>query len=981
MGNAASRFRRDRAALLERLRSEGILHAAADQPVCRVDGTPAPWMLYSLAVTLRPEGAALAGRCLLELLKGFDGRQLATYGTIGIPLLQAVLMESRGRYRGLLVRKERKAYGACRLIEGTIDPAEPVILIDDSISSGTSMERACAHLEAAGLRVEGGGFLVRFGWYAGFGRMRERGYHGEALYDIWEDFMRHMPGEARPPENPTKPPLEIAWAPAAAPEGLHPAALARLVIESWLDGGTVPRPPLGLDRRYDGSGGVWVSVRERDRIHCRHARNGHWHFPGEPRDALPRDLVLAAVRTARERPGGAAGREVLRRSALAVTFFSALEPCTVGELDNDRYGIVVCSRERSGWMGGALPNMPGIAGEWAQFQHARRKNARLVSFEPYQLYRHRVRKAVEPGVRWQPTGVAASRARPWELRPAGAGALAGEVLAGARALLAGRDWAFPGQQALPPADPPRTIFVTLYLDGRVRGCMGAAVRRPAGELPALVRAALSDPRFRPALRPEDGERLAATLSVLSNPLELGVFSPEEVMERVLVGRQALLAWQGERQGLLLPAVAVTGNLEPVAYAREVLDKAGITRPPYRWLRWDCASWLADGGSPRLLGGAFPREDPPPADDGRLLSLAGLLAGYLRRRQLPDGRFEAWYYPCRAAREGLLDLPRQAQATWVLLRAAAFSHEPGLEQAARRSLRQLVGRAWMSDGESCWLQGDDASPSIAEAAFLLLGLCHLPEGDPVLALAPSLARTLWAQIDRHGRLSTHLHPGPAQEAYQDYYPGQALLALGVAALAGLAEARQDLLAPAFRFYRHRFRYKRHWGQPAWLMQAWAAWWWATRDGDFAAHLFEQAEWVMSYQLRKSGAIINDHQALSPGFTTGLYLEGLAAAAGVARELGDRPLARALEESCRAGFRFLDRLVLQERDRALLPDPAQAFGGVRESEYLSRVRLDYVSHALSAVLNFISAQGLAERLRQALAGQDCACLESTKDTRDP
>ena len=40
-------------------------------------------------------------------------------------------------------------------------------------------------------------------------------------------------------------------------------------------------------------------------------------------------------------------------------------------------------------MGGALPRMPGIVNEWAQFQHARIKNAKLISFEPYEIFRSR----------------------------------------------------------------------------------------------------------------------------------------------------------------------------------------------------------------------------------------------------------------------------------------------------------------------------------------------------------------------------------------------------------------------------------------------------------------------------------------------------------------------------------------------------------------------------------------------------------------
>src|SRR5918912_4321501 len=121
-------FRSGRAELLDMLRRRGILYRSETQPVLSRDGTSARWMLDSLAVTLSPRGAQLAGRCVLELLKRFDGRQIATYGLTAVPILQSCILQSGGRYRGLLVRKEGKAHGSLKLIEGKIDPAEPVIL-------------------------------------------------------------------------------------------------------------------------------------------------------------------------------------------------------------------------------------------------------------------------------------------------------------------------------------------------------------------------------------------------------------------------------------------------------------------------------------------------------------------------------------------------------------------------------------------------------------------------------------------------------------------------------------------------------------------------------------------------------------------------------------------------------------------------------------------------------------------------------------
>src|SRR5919112_1320329 len=156
LSTLSERFPAEREELLRLLLARGILHRSETQPVLSRDGTSARWMLDTLSVTLTPRGAELAGRCLLELLKNFDGRQLATYGLTAVPILQSCVMQSGGRYTGLLVRKERKAHGSLKLVEGPVDKSEPVVLVDDSVSSGMSLEEACARLEGEGLRVEGG---------------------------------------------------------------------------------------------------------------------------------------------------------------------------------------------------------------------------------------------------------------------------------------------------------------------------------------------------------------------------------------------------------------------------------------------------------------------------------------------------------------------------------------------------------------------------------------------------------------------------------------------------------------------------------------------------------------------------------------------------------------------------------------------------------------------------------------------------------
>jgi len=417
----SNRFRNDREKLLVLLRQDGLRLASPEQPIFKPDGRAVDWWLDTLRVTLTPEGARLAGRCLLRVLERFDGRQLATGGTIGIPLLQACVALSGGRCRGLIVRKELKPYGTRLWIEGPVDTAEPVVLVDDSLVSGFAMDAARRRLEAAGLRVEGGVALVRFGWADGFARLRSMGYHMEYVFDVWDDAIAPTPAPDAAPPNPTRAPTGLAVGGPAIPAGLTPPEAARLVCIAILADGRIPGPPERLDQPYDSAGGVWVSLRNRQEPHRRYARTGFWRFPDEtdPADAAT-DLVNASVRAAQELPPGRDGLDLLDRSAVGVTFFSRLKPCRVGDLDDRRYGIVVRSRERSHRMGGALPNMPGVVGEWAQLEHARTVNAGLLPVEPCLLFRHGVEKVVEPGVAWPPAGVPGSAADPgWCRTPDG----------------------------------------------------------------------------------------------------------------------------------------------------------------------------------------------------------------------------------------------------------------------------------------------------------------------------------------------------------------------------------------------------------------------------------------------------------------------------------------------------------------------------------------------------------------------------------
>lgn len=95
-------------------------------------------------------------RALAELsttaIRGLRFDILAGVESSGIPLATALalLLEKPMIY----VRKEAKAHGTRRLIEGDFRPGLRALLIDDVATTGSSLERAVSALRSEGLEVE-----------------------------------------------------------------------------------------------------------------------------------------------------------------------------------------------------------------------------------------------------------------------------------------------------------------------------------------------------------------------------------------------------------------------------------------------------------------------------------------------------------------------------------------------------------------------------------------------------------------------------------------------------------------------------------------------------------------------------------------------------------------------------------------------------------------------------------------------------------
>src|SRR5262245_13076529 len=258
--DSSSALRED---LRELLRREAILYSTPAQAITHRTGEVSPWAFYSWNITLSERGLRLAAGQILAALQPFGYTQLASYGYTSLPLMAACILESGGKYTGLSIREQRKAYLTNRRIDGKLDRSQPVVVIDDSLSSGTSLHKAITALEEEGLEVEGTVALVHFPYRGAKEWANASGYRTVTLYDIWSDLGMT---EADPPyeEYAGSRRMRYAMSTERLPEGLAPGTLARRDAEFFVRTKQIPRWPQSLDAVYDARGGTYVSFRRRD---------------------------------------------------------------------------------------------------------------------------------------------------------------------------------------------------------------------------------------------------------------------------------------------------------------------------------------------------------------------------------------------------------------------------------------------------------------------------------------------------------------------------------------------------------------------------------------------------------------------------------------------------------------------------------------------------------------------------------------------
>jgi len=149
----------DRTALLGLIRDLAVVHGR----VTLSSGREADYYVDLRRITLHAQAAPLVGRVMLDLVAGWEFDAVGGL-TLGADPVAAAMLHAAGatgrKIDAFVVRKEGKAHGLQRRIEGPEVSGRRVLAIEDTSTTGGSVLTAVQALRNAGANVVGVAVIV-----------------------------------------------------------------------------------------------------------------------------------------------------------------------------------------------------------------------------------------------------------------------------------------------------------------------------------------------------------------------------------------------------------------------------------------------------------------------------------------------------------------------------------------------------------------------------------------------------------------------------------------------------------------------------------------------------------------------------------------------------------------------------------------------------------------------------------------------------
>lgn len=335
---------------------------------------------------------------------------------------------------------------------------------------------------------------------------------------------------------------------------------------------------------------------------------------------------------------------------------------------------------------------------------------------------------------------------------------------------------------------------------------------------------------------------------------------------------------------------------------------------------------------------------------------GRLAEYMIYRQRPTGFFTYQFESSKDRYTAEENYVRQAGAATAMALHARVSGKSASAAAASIAIdRELLGwTAVPGRDDAAFLRTPDERNKLGVTALCTLAMIDHPDSAKYADRREKLINgMLWLQRPS-GMFVTAFPPAVELES-QDYFPGEALLAMARHYQESPSAKVLEAFDLAHGFYRGYFRESPSPAFVPWQVQAYSIMAQLTKRKDFADFVFEMTDWLASMQMTKTDCEwpdlwggVSAYQKGRSGVSTAAYLEGFADALDLARQIGDVERTKRYEPVVRDAARFVLQLQVRPEEAYFVRSPHDAVWGIRTAPGLNLLRIDHCQHALVGLI---------------------------------
>lgn len=465
---------------------------------------------------------------------------------------------------------------------------------------------------------------------------------------------------------------------------------------------------------------------------------------------------------------------------------------------------------------------------------------------------------------------------------------------------------------------------------------------------------------------------ATEVGILSIPHSYRIIAPSGSHAALTNANRGVIGisiFDGHRELCVLPIESIATNRPLMVTCERLLLEAARDRPDRDVNRLECALfqtidlWYRRNPVPqvrRLFRGSELVELADVTYE-RIGSALRLAVKWMLANLTPQGELPYKYWPSCGTFSSANNAIRQFMSTWCLGAMSKYFSDQSIGTAASLNLSFNLNRHLQCQGDHAIIN-DDGAIKLGAIAIASIAIRHSPMRQELAMTEKQLNDTIMRLWNNNGRFYTFICPDYRFDDNQNFYSGEALLAW---AYQICHDHEYEILPRFMRSVRHYQSWHRSHRNPAfvpWHTQAYALVWELTEEPILRESIFHMNDWLLEMQQWDRSPFVDmmgrfydpKHPEYGPphASSTGVYLEGLADAYGIARKCGDTVRMKKYAVAIHRGLRSVLQLQFSsDVSQYYVNHRERTLGGIKTNVYDNTIRIDNIQHCAMAMLKVL------------------------------